>query len=42
VNRVTLDGTENSDAGIDEAGRPQGMIPLVDDQLEHYVEVELS
>jgi cellobiose phosphorylase len=40
--RVTLDGTEVSGAGIDDAGRPQGMIPLVDDQREHYVEVELS
>jgi cellobiose phosphorylase len=40
--RVTLDGTEVSSAGIDDAGRPQGMIPLVDDQREHYVEVELS
>ena len=40
--RVILDGTEVSGAGIDDAGRPQGMIPLVDDQREHYVEVELS
>ncbi|MGB5457930.1 MAG: glucoamylase family protein [Gammaproteobacteria bacterium] len=40
--RVTLDGTEVSGAGIDAAGRPRGMIPLVDDRREHYVEVELS
>jgi hypothetical protein len=40
--RVTLDGTEVNGAGIDDAGRPRGMIPLVDDRREHYVEVELS
>jgi hypothetical protein len=28
--------------GVDEAGRPQGMIPLKDDRREHYVEVDMS
>jgi cyclic beta-1,2-glucan synthetase len=42
VIRVTLDGVVVSGAGVDGAGRPQGMIPLVDDRREHKVEVELS
>ncbi len=40
--RVTLDGAVVDGAGVDEAGRPQGMIPLVDDRREHYVEVGLG
>ena len=40
--RVTMDGTMLSGAGEDGAGRPQGVIPLVDDHREHYVEVELD
>lgn len=28
-------------AGMDMAGRPQGMIPLMDDRREHHVEVDL-
>jgi cyclic beta-1,2-glucan synthetase len=39
---VTLDGTLVGEAGVDGAGRPQGVIPLVDDRREHYVEVDLS
>ena len=42
VIRVTVDGAVLSGASIDAAGLPQGMIPLVDDHLEHYVEVDLS
>jgi len=42
VIHVSLDGALVNGAGIDGAGRPQGMIPLVDDHREHYVEVELS
>jgi cyclic beta-1,2-glucan synthetase len=42
VIRVTLDGTLVREAGVDGAGRPQGVIPLVDDRREHYVEVDLS
>ena len=40
--RVTVDGAVVDCAGIDEAGRPQGLIPLVDDHREHHVEVNLS
>jgi cellobiose phosphorylase len=42
VSRVTLDGAVISGDGMDRAGRPQGMIPLVDDRRDHQVEVELS
>jgi cyclic beta-1,2-glucan synthetase len=42
VIRVTVDGAVVFGAGVDGAGRPQGMIPLVDDRREHYVEVQLS
>jgi len=42
VIRVTLDGSTVSGPGNDEAGRAQGIIPLVDDRREHFVEVELS
>ncbi|MHB1530555.1 GH36-type glycosyl hydrolase domain-containing protein [Acidithiobacillus sp.] len=42
VTRVTVDGTVVSGTGVDGAGRSQGMIPLVDDRREHYVEVDLS
>jgi len=42
VMRVTLDGAMVSGAGADGIARPQGLIPLVDDRREHYVEVELS
>jgi len=42
VIRVTVDGAAVEGAGVDRAGRPQGMIPLVDDRQEHHVEVELS
>ncbi len=41
VSRVTLDGTVLHDLEIDGPGGAQGMIPLVDDQQEHYVEMEL-
>ena len=40
--RVTLDGAVVNGTGVDEAGRPQGMIPLVDDRREHYADVVLS
>jgi cellobiose phosphorylase len=42
VSRVTLDGAVVPGAGVDAAGRPQGMIPLVDDRREHFAEVDLS
>jgi cellobiose phosphorylase len=42
VIRVTLDGAVVNGAGVDGTGRPQGMIPLVDDRREHHVEVDLS
>jgi hypothetical protein len=40
--RVTLDGAVVNTPGVDESGRPQGVIPLKDDRLEHYVEVDMS
>lgn len=40
--RVTLDGNLVAGDSVDRAGRPQGMIPLVDDRREHHVEVVLS
>ena len=40
--RVTVDDAMLYEAGVDESGRPQGIIPLVDDRREHYVEVDLS
>ncbi|MDA0738473.1 MAG: cyclic beta 1-2 glucan synthetase [Nitrospirae bacterium] len=42
VIRVTVDGAVVNEADVDGTGRPQGMIPLVDDRQDHYVEVELS
>jgi cyclic beta-1,2-glucan synthetase len=39
---VTVDGAVIDGNGVDEAGRPQGIIPLVDDRREHYVEVDLN
>ena len=42
VIRVTVDGAVINGAGVDGTGRPQGMIPLVDDRREHHVEVDLS
>ena len=40
--RVTLDSAVLKGAGVDGTGRPQGIIPLVDDRHEHQVEVSLS
>ena len=40
--RVTLDGAAINEGGVDGAGRPQGVIPLVDDRREHQVEVILN
>jgi len=40
--RVTLDGAMVNKTSMDAAGLPQGMIPLVDDHREHYVEVDLN
>ena len=42
VIRVTVDSALVHQAGAVVSGRPQGMIPLVDDRREHYVEVGLS
>jgi cellobiose phosphorylase len=42
VSRVTVDGTVVNGGGVEGTGRPQDIIPLVDDRREHYVEVELS
>ena len=42
VVRVTVDGVAAAGAGMDETGRPQGVIPLVDDRQEHYITVDLS
>jgi cellobiose phosphorylase len=47
VIRVTVDGAVVNGAGVGGSvvsgiARPQGLIPLVDDRREHYVEVELS
>ena len=42
VIRVTVDGVAVGGAGVDGAGRLQGIIPLVDDHQEHHVEVALS
>ncbi|MFA5627392.1 MAG: glucoamylase family protein [Thiohalomonadaceae bacterium] len=39
---VTVDGVLVTGGGVDRAGRPQGMIPLVDDRREHQVEVVFS
>ena len=39
--RITVDGIPANGAGMDLAGRPQGMIPLVNDHREHRVEVDL-
>ena len=40
--RVTLDSKRIDAAGVDESGRPQAFIPLLDDRREHRVEVELA
>ncbi len=42
MSRVTLDGAVIEGVAVDGAGRPYGLIPLVDDRRDHYVEVELS
>ena len=42
VIRVTLDGVVVNGDGVGGSGQSQGMIPLVDDRREHYVEVHLS
>ncbi len=42
VIRVTVDGAVVNGACVEGTGRPQGMIPLVDDRREHHVEVDLS
>ncbi|WP_258364482.1 hypothetical protein [Nitrosomonas sp. Nm84] len=39
---VTVDGTVVDSVGVDESGRPQGMIPLIDDHQAHHVEVDLN
>jgi len=40
--RVTLDGALVNEAGKEATGRPQGMIPLVDDRRDHHVEVVMG
>ena len=40
--RVMLDGTAVNGVGVDGTGRAQGLIPLVDDHREHFVDVVLS
>jgi cellobiose phosphorylase len=40
VLRVTLDGAVINAAGVVGAGRPQAMIPLLDDRRSHQVEVD--
>jgi cellobiose phosphorylase len=42
VSGVTVDGAPITAAGVEGAGRRQGMIPLVDDRRDHFVEVDLS
>jgi len=42
VLRVTVDGAVVNGASVDGTEGPQGIIPLVDDHLEHYVEVDLG
>lgn len=42
VLRVTLDGVVTKGSDIKGTGKPQGMISLVDDHRDHFVEVELS
>jgi len=39
---LTMDGTVVNGAGADGTRKPQGMIPLVDDRREHYVDVALG
>ncbi|MDE3022158.1 MAG: cyclic beta 1-2 glucan synthetase [Pseudomonadota bacterium] len=39
---VTVDGVVIHRIGMDGTNHPQDMIPLVDDHLEHYVEVDLG
>ena len=39
---VTVDGVIIHGARLDAAGKPQAMIPLVDDRQEHFVEVEFG
>jgi cyclic beta-1,2-glucan glucanotransferase len=42
VSRVMVDGAVAGAVAVDAAGRPQGIIPLVDDHREHHVEVVLE
>jgi cyclic beta-1,2-glucan synthetase len=37
-----VDGVPVNGTGVEGTGRPQGMIPLMDDRREHNVEVDLS
>jgi cyclic beta-1,2-glucan synthetase len=40
--RVTLDGVVVNEAGVAETDQTPGLIPLVNDQLEHHVEVKFN
>ncbi|MBU0479653.1 MAG: cyclic beta 1-2 glucan synthetase [Proteobacteria bacterium] len=42
VIRVVVDGVQQKESGFEKAGLRQGLIPLVDDHREHYVEVNLG
>jgi cellobiose phosphorylase len=42
VSRVTMDGAVVKGSSLEGTEGPHGMIPLVDDRRDHYVEVELS
>jgi cellobiose phosphorylase len=42
VSCVTVDGAVTEGVAVDAAGRPYGLIPLLDDRREHYVEVDLG
>ena len=40
--RVTVDGSVINGSGADLKGKSEGLIPLVDDRREHYVDVDFS
>jgi cyclic beta-1,2-glucan glucanotransferase len=42
VIRVALDGAMVNGENVDKRGRPQGMIPLVNDRREHHVTVDMT
>ena len=40
MGHVTLDGGEVTGTSVDRAGRLRGVIPLVNDERDHYVAVD--